>query len=207
MLSSNIAGRVFFAAMVGFSAFLIGWADDLQTLKQKVEFVNSIQADFTQEKHLEMLEHALISKGKLYYKVPRSLRWEYKQPVRSVLLMDKGEIRRFVRTDTGMKEQTGQGLEAMRVFLEEICLWMQGEFGANPDFEAKMKPGRKVVLEPRDQAMADVIRQIELRLTNEPGVIGSVVINEGAGSYTLVRFHNTMINQEIGNSVFQKLNP
>lgn len=206
-LSQNAKQTAFLIALLGCAVFLTGWADDLESLKEKVTFVASIQADFTQEKHLEMLEQPLISKGALYFQAPRSLRWEYTQPVRSVLLMHNDDIRRYVRTDSGMKAQKSRSLEAMRVFLGEICMWMQGEFEGNPDLEARMKPDRKVVLTPKEPAMAEVIERIELRLTDTPGVIDAVAIHESSTSYTIIRFHDTKINKGIESAVFQKLNP
>ncbi|MBS3754809.1 MAG: outer membrane lipoprotein carrier protein LolA [Desulfobacterales bacterium] len=204
-ISKNTEYAAVLTALLACAVFLTGWADDLETLKEKVTFVESIQADFTQEKHLEMLEQPLISKGELYFQAPRSLRWEYTQPVRSVLLMHNDEIRRYVRTDSGMEAQKSRSLEAMRVFLGEICMWMQGEFDANPDLEARMKSDRRVVLTPKDPAMAEVIERIELRLTDTPGVIDAVSIHESATSYTDIRFHDTKINEGIESTVFQKL--
>lgn len=198
---------LFLAVMLACTVFLAGWADDLESVKEKVESVHSIKAGFTQEKHLEMLNEPLVSEGMLYFSTPRSLRWEYTEPVRSVLLMHDEEIRRYVKSDSGMVEQKSQNLEAMRVFLREICMWMQGRFDANPDLNAEMKPGRKIVLQPENQAMAEVIRKIELRLTDRPGVIGSVAIYEDEASYTLIRFHDTKINTDISEAVFRKLNP
>ena len=206
-ISKNTEYTAFLIVLLACAVFLTGWADDLETLKEKVTFVESIQADFTQEKHLEMLDQPLISKGALYFQAPRSLRWEYSRPVRSVLLMHNDEIRRYVRTDSGMKAQKSRSLEAMRVFLGEICMWMQGEFDANPDLEARMKSDRRVVLTPKDPAMAEVIERIELRLTDTPGVIDAVAIHESSTSYTSIRFHDTKINEGIESAVFQELDP
>ncbi len=206
-ISKNTEYAAVLITLLACAVFLTGWADDLETLKEKVTFVESIQADFTQEKHLEMLDQPLISKGALYFQAPRSLRWEYTQPVRSVLLMHNDEIRRYVRTDSGMKAQKSRSLEAMRVFLGEICMWMQGEFDANPDLEARMKSNRRVVLTPKDPAMAEVIERIELRLTDTPGVIDAVAIHESSTSYTIIRFHDTKINEGIESAVFQELDP
>ncbi|MFP3981741.1 MAG: outer membrane lipoprotein carrier protein LolA [Desulfobacterales bacterium] len=206
-ISKNTERIAFLTALLACAVFLTGWADDLDTLKEKVTFVESIQADFTQEKHLEMLDKPLISKGELYFQAPRSLRWEYTQPVRSVLLMHNDEIRRYVRTDSGMEAQKSRSLEAMRVFLGEICMWMQGDFEGNPDLEARMESDRRVVLTPKDPAMAEVIERIELRLTDTPGVIDAVAIHESSTSYTNIRFHDTKINQGIESAVFEKVNP
>lgn len=201
--------RAFWSGMVLACAFsFLGWADDLAGIKAKVAFVNSIQAEFTQEKHLEILNTPLISKGMLYFQVPASLRWEYTGPVRNVLIMTDENIRQFVQAGGEMVEQKHQGLEAMRIVLRDICSWIQGDFKANPDLTADVRPGRTIVLTPIEgKAMARVIQRIELKLTDTPGILASVKIVEGPDSYTVIRFHDTKINQPIQNNVFQELNP
>jgi outer membrane lipoprotein-sorting protein len=183
---------------------LLGWADSLEGLKQEVASVSAIKADFIQEKHLRMLDAPLISKGRLYFETPQSLRWEYRSPVRSILLMKDKTIRRYVEGDKGLVEQGSQGLEAMRVFLREICLWMQGEFEGNPDFRTELKSDRTVVLTPDKKAIAEVVERIELKLTDTPGVIQTATIYEDADTYTRIRFTDTKINQPIKDRVFEK---
>lgn len=197
-----------FGVLLACSFLLLGWADDLKSLKEKVESVNSIKAEFTQQRHLEMLDDPLVSEGLLYFETPHSLRWEYSEPVRNVLLMKDENIRQYTQGNDGMVEQQGLDLEAMRVFLQEICMWMQGEFEANPDLEAEMKSGRRVLLKPAgDNAMAQVLQRIELKLTDKPGVIDSVKIYEDPDSYTNIKFHDIKINQGIKRGIFQELNP
>lgn len=183
---------------------LVGWADSLERIKEEVASVTAIKADFIQEKHLRMLDAPLISKGRLYFETPRSLRWEYRSPVRSILLMQDKTIRRYVEGGKGLVEQGSQGLEAMRVFLGEICLWMQGEFEGNPDFRTELKADRTVVLTPEKKAIAEVVERIALKLTDRPGVIKTATIYEDAETYTRIRFTETKINQPIKPAVFEK---
>jgi len=192
-----------FAGLAGMLV-LLGWADSLERIREEVASVNAIKADFIQEKHLRMLDAPLISKGRLYFETPRSLRWEYRSPVRSILLMKDKTIRRYVEGDKGLVEQGSQGLEAMRVFLREICLWMQGEFEGNPDFRTELKADRTVVLTPDKKAIAEVVERIELKLTDTPGVIQTATIYEDADTYTRIRFTDTKINQPIKDRVFEK---
>ncbi|MFO8111321.1 MAG: outer membrane lipoprotein carrier protein LolA [Desulfosalsimonadaceae bacterium] len=195
-------------ALLACTLLLVGWADGLEDIREKGKFVDSVQAAFTQEKYLEMLDEPLVSKGLLYLEVPGSLRWEYTGPVRSVLLMENETIRQYVQADNGMVEQKSRGLEVMRVFLQDASMWMKGEFEGNPDLVAEMASGRRVLLKPaRDNAMAQMIQYIELRLTDTPGVVESVAIYEEEDTYTVIRFHDTKINQDIADEIFQKLNP
>ncbi|MFO8047875.1 MAG: outer membrane lipoprotein carrier protein LolA, partial [Desulfosudaceae bacterium] len=139
----------FLAAILAGCLSLTGWADDLKDLKDKAEAIHSIEADFIQEKHLEILNEPLISEGKFYFAAPRSLRWEYQKPVRSILLMNDESIHRYAETDSGMAEGSSQGLEAVRVFLQDISRWMTGEFDANPEVKAEVKSDNLILLRPK----------------------------------------------------------
>ena len=207
-IRQQIRGVSFLGVLMVCSCLLLGWADDLDGIKENVAFVTSVQASFVQEKHLEILDDPLISRGVLYFAAPYSLRWEYQHPVRSVLLMDNENIRQYSQAGSEMVAQKNRELEVMRVFLREICMWMQGEFSANPDLDAEVMPGGMVLLKPdKNSAMAQVIQRIELRLTNDPGVIESVTIYEDETSHTTILFHDTTINRHIKRDVFQTLNP
>lgn len=207
-IKQHIRGVSFLAVLTVCSCLLFGWADDLDGIRENVAFVTSVQASFVQEKHLKILDDPLISRGVLYFAAPYSLRWEYHQPVRSVLLMDNETIRQYSQAGSKMVAQKNRELEVMRVFLREICMWMQGEFRANPDLDAQVMPGGMVLLKPdKDNAMAQVIQRIELRLTDAPGVIESVTIYEDETSHTTILFDDTKINRHIKRDVFQTLNP
>lgn len=206
-IKPEIQQTLFFGVLLVFSFFLLGWADDLGDIKKKAESVNTIEAAFTQERHLEMLDEPLYSKGLLFFETPSSLRWEYTSPVRSVLLMEDRNIRQYAQAGADMVEQKGRHLKEIRIFLQDIAMWMQGEFDANPDLNAELQAGRKILLKPaKDNIIAQMIQRIELRLTDSPGVIESVRIYEDPNAYTTIRFHDTKINQNIEKEIFQRLN-
>lgn len=181
----------------------IGWADSWEELKSTAGTVTSVQADFVQEKHLPILAKPLVSQGAFYYQAPRSLRWEYRSPVKSILAMHDGRVRRFVAGAAGFTEESGAGLEAMQVILEEITQWLAGRFDANPMFRVQLEPGRRIVLTPRDEAFGKVIQRIVLNLARQPGVMESVVIYESENAFTQMTFSNTKINATIDESLFR----
>ena len=185
----------------------IGWADSWEQLKTTAGAVTSVQADFVQEKHLPILAKPLVSKGVFYYQAPGSLRWEYRWPVQSILSMHDGRVRRFVSTDgaRGFSEESGAGLEAMQVFMDEITQWLAGRFDGNPMFHTQLEPGRRIVLVPKDDAFQEVIRRIVLNLGQQPGVMQSVAIYESEDAFTLLTFSNTVLNAKIEDTLFQKI--
>jgi outer membrane lipoprotein-sorting protein len=194
------------AAVLACSFFFLGWAGSLEEIKQEAKDLRSIQTDFVQEKHMKILVKPLISEGKFFFSYPQSLRWEYTNPIQSLLVMHNEDIKRYVMSSEGMIEDGSAALQVMQVFLQEIISWIQGDFEKNPDFTAELQPGGIIFLKPKDPAMMNFIEKIALKLTDTAGVIESVTIYETPTTYTLIKFNNTIINQTIDDSVFKGIN-
>ncbi len=188
------------AALIAFGA-----ADTLDSLRSEAGVIRTVHADFVQEKHLKMLAEPLVARGEIDYRAPDALRWEYQSPIRSILLTMGGKTRRFIESDGKLTEADDVGFDAMPVIMQEISNWMRGRFDRNPMFAATLEPHRRIRLVPRDAGMARIIQEIDLFLSNRPGVIDSVVIHESKDSYTRLVFSNTVINKPIPDAVFTKI--
>ncbi len=182
----------------------LGWTGDLKEFGEEAKSIQTLSADFIQEKNLKILVQPLVSKGVFYFKKPDSLRWEYKSPVRSVLLMHNGETRRFLEGRDGVREDRGPGMQGMQVVMGEISLWLSGHFGDNPDFIVSVEDKRAIVLTPKSKSLSKFISRIELLPSDRPGVIRSVVLFEGEDSYTTIRFENVKVNEDLPESLFLK---
>jgi outer membrane lipoprotein-sorting protein len=183
----------------------LGWADTLEDLRSKTDKIASVQASFVQEKHLKILSKPLISKGVMYYKAPSSLRWEYKEPFKSVLLMKNSHAKRFYNNGDGFKEEHGTNMPSMQMVMGQITQWLSGNFKDDPMFEAKMRAGRKIILTPKEKSLADIIAHIDLNLSNTPGIIDSVLIHEGPDARTRMDFSRTVINPSLADEIFEKV--
>ncbi len=183
----------------------LGWADTWDGIRSAAADVDAISADFVQEKHLPILAGPLVSRGRLYYRRPDALRWEYTSPVQSVLLMRDGDARRFVRFDRGLVEDDGVRLQAMQLVMPEISGWLAGRFQDNPLFEAGLQGGKKIVLVPKDAGMGRFVQRIELWMSQQPGVLEAVLIFESEDAFTRVVFSNTMVNPALDDRIFREV--
>ncbi len=186
------------------SGFAANWASSWESIQSHGEAVTSIASDFVQEKHLPILIRPLVSKGAFYYQQPGFLRWEYKSPVKSILLMNQGDAKRFLGSDTGYVEDQGAGMDAMGFIMPEITSWMKGRFNDNPMFDAQLEPDDKIVLVPKEKSFAGLIHKIELILSKQPGVIQSVVIYESPDAFTRLVFVNPSLNRNIPDETFKR---
>ena len=191
--------RVFFLFLPGLILPVTTWAGGGGAV-QAVR-VQSVQADFSQEKHLKILVRPLVSRGRFLFKAPDSLRWEYTSPFHSVLLMDKGRVRKFIEKNGRFVEETGMRLDAMQVVMTEISGWLDGRFSDNAAFTVT-RDGQTVLLVPKDKGMAFFISAIELKLSDRPGLLDSVTIHEGKGAFTRLIFSGAALNQPVNAGLF-----
>jgi outer membrane lipoprotein-sorting protein len=184
-----------------FSALLILMPSGLCAQSKKVD-IHSIQADFTQEKHLKILARPLISTGKFTFAAPQSLRWEYITPIPSILLMHGGKIRKYAVKNGEFVEDQGMRLDSMQIVLAEISNWLDGRFTENDVFSVSFPDPKTVLLLPKEQSFANLISRIELKLADQQGLLDRVTIFEGQESYTIMTFTNRVLNTEIPTAVF-----
>lgn len=201
----NYAKFIIRSLAILLSASLLAWGDSWEQIKKTAKDINSVQAEFIQKKHMEILSRPLVSKGKLYFQAPQSLRWEYTSPVHSILLMHGGTVTRYIKKDGAVTKDSSARLQSMQIVLQEIIMWMKGNFDANPGFTPQLKPGRIIVLIPKEKSMEEIIQRIELKLSKEPGVIQSVMIYESKKSYTVIDFGRVIMNARLPDSFFRDL--
>ena len=187
------------------AAFLtVGWGASWEEIKSAAAPIKAVSASFVQEKHLKLLARPLVSSGVFCFKAPGFLRWEYRAPLRNVLLMTPEGTERWVGTEKGFVREAGPNLQAMQVVLEHISGWLEGRFDANPMFAASLAPGPTITLLPKESAVARMIERIELVFSDRPGVISAVVIHEGEGAFTRMVFTDVVLNPELDDAVFRK---
>ena len=145
----------------------------------------------------------LVSHGRLVFRKPASLRWEYLTPLKSLLLMHDGKTRQYVDRDGRLAAVTGPAIEALPVVMAEITNWLSGRFQDSTDFRAELVAGQKIVLVPRNPALAGMIQKIELTFDDTPGMIRKVTIVESEDSVTILSFIDPQLNPKVPETVFQ----
>jgi outer membrane lipoprotein-sorting protein len=195
-----------FSCVLFFMASSMGsaWADPWEELKSSAGKITSVRGEFTQMRNMKILAKPLVSGGTFLFQAPDSLRWEYKSPLRSILLVHNGQTKRFVQKDDHLVADSSASLQSMQMVSQEIGRWLKGRFDENPAFSASLEAGRKIGLVPKDPSFAAVIQRIEILLSEREGVIESVTILEGRDSFTRIDFNRVTLNQPIEDSLFRE---
>ena len=198
---------VFLSVLVtaGFLFSEIAPAQDGTSLKEASRNIRSVKADFLQKRFLQILTKPLLSEGRLFFYTPDSLRWEYLNPLRSVMLQKGNSVQIYNFSEGKWKPEMTQAVEARRMVLAEISRWFQGRFNESKTFKQGYSPGppARVTMVP-GEGINRFIQRIEIVLSSRPGVIDRVEIEEPGGSRTSIEFRNVEINSSFSPEVFEK---
>jgi outer membrane lipoprotein-sorting protein len=197
-----------YGSLVGVAVTIIfccGWTGSWRDIEQAASNIQSIRADFVQERHLEILQRPLISKGRFYYRRPDALRWEYETPIRSILLVHGSRMKRYAERDGGLVPETGPGVDAMQFVTAEMTRWFEGRFRQAPYFEAEMisESGDRIRLRPKQAAMSKMIRHIDVTFSDTPGIIESVTVFEEEKSFIQLMFKQVEVNRTLPDRLFE----
>jgi len=200
--------KILFLIVLGTAAFLLAEAalsQDWTSLKEASRNIQSVKADFLQKRFLQILTKPLLSEGKLFFYAPDSVRWEYLNPLRSVMLQKGSTIQVYNFSEGKWKPEITQPVEARRMVLGEISQWFQGRFDESKAFKHAYSPGPPArVTMVAGEGINRFIQRIEIVLSARPGVIDRVEIEEPGGSRTSIEFRNVVINSSISSEVFEK---
>lgn len=183
----------------------LSWADSFATIENASRKVQSIDAEFTQTKHLKMLTRPLASEGRLYYRRPGEFRWEYTSPIRSVLIKNKQGTKRVTWRNGKFEPEAEAKLLPVQRVLDQLERWLRGDFGQDAVFEARLvnDAAPRVELKPRDPAMRQYIQLVTVVFSSTPGVVDSIEIWEGPESVTKIKLKNVKLNLPLSANIFE----
>jgi outer membrane lipoprotein-sorting protein len=184
---------------------LAGWTDNWEQIRRESAQVQTIQARFVQKKQMKILSRPLVSEGRFFFQAPASVRWEYTAPVRSILLMQGGSLKRYIHSGGGFTAEEAGRIPAMEIVMQEISAWLHGRFDQSQYFTATLvqQPAPRIILTPKEASFARLIQRIELTPSEQPGVLKTIRIVEDEHTTTLFEFRQAKVNQPIPEFIFQ----
>ena len=204
-LSGIAAVLLFLGTALSWGAPRFARADDWAAIRESAARTRTVRAEFTQSKNLKILAKPIVSKGLLVFRAPDFIRWEYLDPIKSVMLMRPDGAEMHLWTDGAWIADSGQAVEIRRIVLDEIGAWFAGRFDQSGVFSPELEKGPplKIILTPKE-GLRDFVTRIELTGADRLGVIQKVEIFEGADSSTVIDFTNVELNPELPPELFKQ---
>lgn len=184
------------------------WYQDWEGIRKAAATIKTIETNFVQTKTLKILTKPLVSRGVMAYRRPNDLRWEYQSPLQTLLVVRRGNAQRLLKHDQEWVTDSSAKLEAMKIVLGEIGLWLDGNFGASKTFRPELRQATAaepahVALMPIDPSLAKIISRIAIVFGQRPGTVSAIDIYEGTEGVTHIAFENARFDTDIPDSRFE----
>lgn len=166
--------------------------------------LTSLSATFTQEKTSPMLKESLVQKGKMFYKSPKKLRWEYTSPESMVLL--------FNNEKTTLKN-AGKAVANPPKMLSELGSLIISTLNGSLLTESKMFQVRYfkqknndkkiiVLLNPTSKKWQKLYAHIVVELAADTHLAEKVILTEKKGAVTTITFTDKKSNATLADKIF-----
>jgi outer membrane lipoprotein-sorting protein len=203
-------GLLTFVLLIGTSAPAAPptWHQDLDSIRKAAATVKTLEASFVQTRTLKILKKPLVSRGIIAYRRPDDLRWEYQSPLATLLVVRKGNAQRLLKHGSEWVTDHSAKLEAMKIVLGEINLWLDGNFGASKTFRPELRSATKdrpahVALIPVDPSLGKIIARIAIVFGERPGTVSAIDIFEQGEGVTHIAFENSRYNEAVSDERFE----
>jgi outer membrane lipoprotein-sorting protein len=183
-----------------------GHNDELDTLfldiQKKSNQFQSLACKFTQERHLSLFNQPVLFSGYLAIIRPDHLRWEFTDPVPSVLIFSGNTgLRCTGKTPPVHFDLTSDPI--MRMVAEQLWTWLNGNYKKLEDtYAVSLHAPSSLLIIPKDQGVATFIQSIVITFSTDSRQPEIVEITEPGGDKTIIHFHDFIFNAQLPASTF-----
>ncbi|TDE54991.1 outer membrane lipoprotein carrier protein LolA [Flavobacterium sp. GT3P67] len=180
---------------------------EIVAFKQSVAVVSkkikSLSTDFTQYKHMAFLSKDIETSGRMVFKEPSLLQWQYKKPYSYSIIFKNGKI---LINDEGKKSAVNVGNSKIFAKINKLIVGsVSGDMFDDKEFTIsyfKNKGQNITKFIPKDATLKKYIKQIELTFDKEDATVVQVKLMESAEDFTRIVLKNKVINAKIDDSFF-----
>ena len=163
----------------------------------------TLSTDFTQLKHMDFLSKDIETSGKMNFKMPNMLQWQYVKPYQYSIIFKNNKI--FIN-DAGKKNNIDKGNSKMFDKLNKLIVGsVNGNMFDENEFTIsyfKTKDFNITKLLPKDATLKKYVKQMELYFDKTGNTVSQVKMIEPSNDYTKIIFKNKVINAKNDDSVF-----
>jgi outer membrane lipoprotein-sorting protein len=164
---------------------------------------NSLESDFKQIKHLSMLTENSVSKGKFWFKKDNLLRWEYKEPVQYLIVLNSGKA--YIKDNGKVKKFDMNSNRIFKQVNELMLAAVKGDILESADYKITYFEGAGSFLAelmPLQKNMKEYVKNILIYFDKKDFSVSKFRMTELSGDYTEIEFSNKKTNVLLESSIF-----
>jgi len=174
-----------------------------QKMEEQSKLINSIESDFTQEKYLSVMSEKIITKGHFLFKKVNMLRWEYTEPLKYLIAINKDKM--FIKDNGKVSKYDINSNKMFKSINEMMMSTVNGTLLNNKDYQPSYFENDKlylIELTPLQKGAKDFLKVIQLYVQKTDYAVVKVKMIEPGDDYTTIEFTNRKTNQPISDEKF-----
>ncbi len=198
----------FFSSVISINAQVELSMSEQKMFKSKViakaNSTQSMLSDFTQKKHLSIMDNTIVSEGKLAFKSQKLVKWEYIKPYKNIAIFKDDKL--YV-TSNGKKETLN--LKSNKLFKSLNLLIVnsiKGDMFDDNQFDIsyfKTDTNYLIHFLPKEKKIRRFISEFELKFSKANAEVEQVKLIESNDDYTTIVFKNKQLNTKISDEIFK----
>lgn len=174
-------------------------------VQETAKNTKTIVSDFTQLKHISMLDDDITSQGKLVFKAPNMVKWEYLTPFYNSAIFIENQL---LVNNEGKKDQLDLSANKLFRSLNSLIVnSIKGDMFDESQFDIsyfRSSGNYLVKFIPKDKRLRRFMSAFELRFSKDKAEVEEVKLIESNADYTVITFQNRTINGEVDEAVFNQ---
>lgn len=171
----------------------------LSKLQERYESVTTLQSDFSQEVSSRGMGRPETARGKVWFKKPGKMRWEYSKPAGDLIVGD-GKTVWIYQPDLNQAIEKEIDAAASRMATD----FLSGVGDLEKEFEARLADSKgdawRIVLTPRKESPN--VKSLSLEVDKKSFLIKRTAVTDHFGTETRVDFTETSVNSPAPDSLF-----
>ena len=176
----------------------------IQQIDNACSELNSLACDFTQTKHVKLLNNKMVSYGKMYFCQPNMLRWEYTSPYTYTFILNSNQVllKNAQREDVLDVNKNKMFKEIARLMMSSVvgsCLTDNSTFNTT----IATTPNEWIAtLVPIKRDLKQMWTHMVIHFDRKMNSVVKVEMYEPSGDFTIIELHNIRHNVAINPLVF-----
>jgi outer membrane lipoprotein-sorting protein len=173
----------------------------LQSLQRQLQSVQTVQADFVQEKHLAMLDHTLIIRGRFALQRPDRVIWIVQSPLGYAISVHGDQVRQWDQ-DSNQVQTIHLGDDpTFKAITDQIHAWFLGDYqtlAQSYDIWVQSRDPLCLAFAPKPATLvAKLIDRVTVTFSGDRKYIQSMQIRQAGGDRTTLSYSHTQLNKAI----------
>ncbi len=167
------------------------------------EKLKTIESDFKQFKHLDILSDDILSEGHFSFKSPNLLRWEYTKPYNYLIIMNGSDM--WINDGKKTKKYDTKSNKMFKEINDLMVGLLCGNILKSNNFSLELFTSNKYILAeliPQSPEMKEFLSSINIYFNKKDYTVSKVRMSEHSGDYTRIEFYNKKNNVSISDSKF-----